>query len=75
MSEDILMKKIKATTDDFTELIKSITQLVLASKELWVIIIPVVSFLVSLFNFEKIKNFLTEYKILSPEIIKYISDK
>lgn len=68
------MKKPKEVFDDLAELLKSLKELIVSAKELLVVLFPAGGTLVALFNFEKIKNFLEKHKILSPEIINFLSN-
>lgn len=62
----------KDKINNITDILEALKGLLKIINELWLIIVPLLTTLIALFNFEKLKNFLVTYHILSEGVINFI---
>lgn len=64
---------LKEKIDNVVDLLKSLQELITSAKKLWVLVAPGFGIIIALFRFDKFKNILIRYNILSESAINFIS--
>lgn len=63
---------IKEKIDDLTDIVNSFKKLIESLKGLWILILPIIGFVTTLFNLKKVRDFLINHNILSQNVVDFI---